>query len=283
MKDSIKQLIPDLIFLHILFKKKLGYKLNLFRPRTFNEKIQWLKLHDRNAIYPQMVDKIEAKNYVSGLLGEEYVIPTLGVWDRFEDIGFETLPDRFVLKCSHDSGSVVVVRNKEEFDFNSARSFFCNALKNNFYWSGREWPYKTVVPRIIAEQYIEDSSSDEETLMDYKFYCFDGDPKFLYISQGLENHRTARISFVSLDWEFMPFYRLDYRPFDSLPSKPKCFDEMIRISKILSEGLRFVRVDLYGINERVYFSEFTFHPNSGFMPFNDVRYDYEIGKLLNLE
>ena len=228
-----------------------------------------------------MVDKYEAKNYVGDLIGEQYIIPTYGVWNNFDEIDFDSLPDQFVIKCTHDSGGIVIVRDKNKFDKEHAKKVIERALNKDFYLIGREWPYKDLEHRIIIEKYISNRDNDLG-LIDYKFYCFNGEPKFLYISAGLEDHDKARISFVSLEWERLPFYRTDFKQFEQLPEKPTNYEEMIHICKKLAEGIRFIRVDLYEIDNRIYFSELTFHPCSGFMPLNDEKYDLEIGEMLEL-
>jgi len=278
LKEKIKRLLPDKVYLEIMYEKIMKTKLDLKNPKTFNEKLQWLKLYDRRPEYTKMVDKYEVKQYIKEKIGEEYVIPTLGVWDKFEDIDFDSLSKQFVLKTTHDSGSVIVCRNKDTLDIDSARQKINASLKNKFFYYGREWPYKNVKPRIIHEKYIENADG----LIDYKFYCFNGEPKFLYVSQGLEDHSTAKISFLTLDWEFAPFKRDDYESFSSLPQKPACFEKMIEISKILSEGHPFLRVDLYDIDGHVYFSELTFSPCSGFMHFQPAEWDRKVGDYLTL-
>ena len=280
IKTTILKVIPDKLYLEIMYKNRMGKKLTLKDPKTFNEKLQWLKLYNRKDEYSIMVDKYLSKQYVGNLIGKEYIIPTIGRWDRFEDIDFTSLPDRFVLKCNHDSGSVILVDNKSEFDKKKAQKSFSRALSINCYWSGREWPYKNVKPCIIAEAYMEDCTSG--SLRDYKFYCFDGIPKFLYVSEGLENHSTAKISFLTCDWQFAPYQRSDYKPFEKLPSKPSKFNEMFSIAGKLSTGHPFLRVDLYEINGSVYFSELTFFPCGGFMPFKNPEHDAEIGRMLHL-
>lgn len=271
--------MPDEMFLKIAYWLKLKKKLNLEEPKAFNEKLQWLKLHDRNPEYTRMVDKYEAKKYVAEKVGELHIIPTIGVWESFDQINFENLPNQFVLKCTHDSGGLVICRNKMKFDKRAARKKIQKCMKKNYYWIGREWPYKNVTPRIIAEKYMEDESG---SLIDYKFYCFNGKPEFLYISEGLENHQTARISFVTMDWKFAPFRRTDYTGFEQIPDKPKHFDRMAYIAGELSKGHPFLRVDLYEIGNDIYFSELTFSPNSGMMPFAPENYDRILGDMIVL-
>lgn len=275
------RIIPDKIYLKILYKKILGDKLDLKNPLTFNEKLQWLKIYDRNPEYTMMVDKYAVREYVKEKIGEEYLIPLVGgPWDKFDEIDFDKLPDQFVLKSTHDSGSVCICRNKRHFDIDDARKKITYSLAQNFFDVGREWPYKNVQPRIIAEQYMEDENKKE--MIDYKFYCFNGEFKFLYVSQGLENHQTARISFLTPDWEFAEFRRMDYQPFDELPPKPDQFENMKKLVNILSEGFQFIRVDLYEINGHIYFSELTFSPCSGFMPFEPKEWDKKVGDWLVL-
>lgn len=274
--------MADEKYLKKKFKVRMGKELNLKNPKTFNEKLQWLKLYDRKDEYITMVDKYEVKSYIADKIGEEYIIPTLGVWDKFEDIDFDKLPDQFVLKCTHDSGGLVICKDKNKLDINAAKEKINNCLKKNFYYWGREWPYKNVKPRIIAEEYMENIENGVEGLRDYKFYCVDGDVKYLYVSEGLEDHSTAKISFLTVDWKFAEFGRSDYKGFDELPQKPKNFDKMIVLAKELSKGFAFLRVDLYEINGKVYFSELTFSPCGGFMPFAPAEWDYKFGEYIKL-
>jgi hypothetical protein len=284
--------IPDDIYLKFIHWCCFGKKLNLDNPQTFNEKLQWLKLYDRNPIYTQLVDKYEVRKYIANTIGGEYLVPLLGIWDNFDQIDFEKLPNQFVLKCTHDSGGLVICRDKGKLDIYKARKKINKSLKRNFYLAGREWPYKDVKPRIIAEKYMEDESvailnSQSEQLMpagltDYKFYCFDGRPEYLYVSKGLENHSTARVSFYDMNFIEGPFGRKDFASYDTKPPKPLNFEKMKQLAVKLSKGYTFLRVDLYEINGKIYFSELTFHPCSGLMPFNPEKYDYELGKMLSL-
>lgn len=270
--------MDDETYLRTLYRNKFKKELDLENPITFNEKLQWLKLYDRKPIYTTMVDKYEAKKYVANLIGEKYIIPTLGVWNSFVDIDFNLLPDKFVLKTTHDSGGIVICKDKHNFDQENARLKIENSLKKNFYYQCREWPYKNVIPRIIAEKYMENIGG----LVDYKFYCFNGKPRFLYVSQGLDNHDTAKISFLTLDWEFAPFQRSDYLAFDTLPQKPENLNKMIKIAEKLSGDSTFLRVDLYEIEGNIYFSELTFSPCGGFMCFHPTEWDKKLGDELRL-
>lgn len=280
VKKKYYGIYDDVEFLKKTFKRKMGYDLDIESPRTFNEKLQWLKLHDRNPEYTQMVDKYTAKEYVANKIGREYIIPTLGIYDTFDEIDFGKLPQQFVLKCTHDSGSVIICRNKDDFDIEDARNILENRLKKNYYWEGREWPYKNVRPRIIAEVMMEEESGGG--IIDYKFYCFNGKPEYLYISAGLENHATAQITFYNIDLSEADFQRSDFKHFDQTPKFPRHYSQMIEIAKKLSKDITFVRVDLYEINGEVFFSEFTFTPCGGMMPFDREKYDKIIGRYINL-
>jgi len=281
--NKTARFFPDKLFLELKFRLMMGHKLDLKNPKTFNEKLQWLKLYNRKPEYTTMVDKYAVKQYVADKIGEEYIIPTLGVWDKPEDIDWDALPNQFVLKTTHGGGGggVVICKDKSIIDIDDAIKKLKQSLKQDIFLSLREWPYKDVKPRIIAEKYMEDQNA-KVGLTDYKFYCFNGEPKFLYISSGLEDHSTAHISFVTLDWNFAPFRRNDYAPFDELPPKPQKFDEMLEYCKKLSIGHPFLRVDLYQINNTVYFSELTFSPCSGMMPFEPAEWDLEVGELIKL-
>jgi hypothetical protein len=272
--------LPDEIYLNMLYRIRMKKKLNLKDPKTFNEKLQWLKIHDRHPNYNNMVDKYEAKRYVASRIGSEYIIPTYGVWDSFEQINFDLLPDQFVLKCTHDCGGLVICRDKSTFDIEKAREKITKCLKKNYYYHTREWPYKHVKPRVIAEKYMEDASS--VVLKDYKFYCFNGKPEFVQLSEGMENQRTASMAFLTLNWERQPFERNDFFPITKLPAKPLNLELMKSFAEQLSEGHTFLRVDLYEIQGKVYFSELTFFPTSGFIPIKPEKRDEYIGNLLTL-
>lgn len=424
--------IPDKQHLQFLYRAQMGKSLDLNNPRTFNEKLQWLKLHDRNPLYTKLVDKYAVKEWVTEKIGSQYVTKTYGKWDQAEDIEISKLPEKFVLKTNHDSGGITICRDRSTFDVEAAKRKLAKHLRRNYFWGGREWPYKNVKPCVFAEEYLEpDNSGDLEdqklfrfsngrivTLLitdrftefgltktffdedwrplklseegysrkpdtpfplhfeemkqladrlacelpfacvdfyessgrlffgemtfypnsgfehfdpeeweeksgswiqlpsrlgwllvnsaslmwfheeieqeekhsawdsqmtDYKFYCFNGEPRFLYVSQGLEDHDAAQISFLTLDWQFAPFIRNDYQPFNELPKKPVSFEKMIEITKKLSADIPFVRVDLYEINGKPRFSEMTFTPCSGYMPFKPKEWDLKLGSLLSFE
>ena len=279
IKNFIKRLIPYSLYLKYCYKKLMGNSLNLSNPKTFDEKLQWLKLYNRNPLYTTLVDKYAVKKWVTNKIGEQYVIPTLGVWNNFDDIDFDKLPNQFVLKCTHDSGGLIIVRDKSEFDILSARQIITNCLKRNFYWQSREWPYKNVFPRIIAEPYMEDSTYKE--LRDYKFYTFNTEPKYLLIAKGRQNNNKT---FDYFDMNFNHINLQDERVPNSTtsPEKPICLEEMKKISKILSEGIPHVRVDFYEIDGKVYFGEMTFFDDGGFMKAKPISWEKEWGDLIEL-
>lgn len=272
--------LPDTVYLKCIYNFTFGRKLDLKAPKTFNEKLQWLKLNDRNPLYTKLVDKYEAKKYVADIIGEEYIIPTIGVWDRFDDIDFNSLPDQFVLKCTHDSGGLVICRDKKEFDIEKAKSKIESSLKNNYYYWGREWPYKNVPPRIIAEKYMSDKSGE---LIDYKFFSFNGYVDCVMVC--IDRHiNDPKFYFFDRDWNLK---RLNVRgeeaPEGFTLDKPDCMDEMFGIAEKLSENIPFVRVDLYAINGKTYFGEMTFFPDSGFDANLLTKTDEYFGDLIDLK
>lgn len=269
--------MDDAKYLKLQFKVITGKKLNLSNPQTFNEKMQWLKLHDRKEIYTKLVDKYEVKNYIKAIIGDEYLIPTLGVYDSFDEIDFESLPNQFVIKCTHDSGGVVIVKDRDNFDKKKVKKKIEKNLKRNFFYFGREWPYKNVKPRIIIEKYMEDVSKVE--LKDYKFMCFSGKVKCTFVcsnrSQGL------CIDIYDLNWKKMPFQR-SYPNSKEEVVKPKNYEKMILLAEKLAKDIPFVRVDFYEINGQIYFGELTFYPGGGTEVFKPEKYNYELGNWIDL-
>ena len=268
----------DELYLKIAYRIKMGEKLHLNPPVTFNEKLQWLKLHDRRPEYTTMVDKYEAKKWVAERIGEEYIIPTLGVWNHFDEIDFDKLPNQFVLKCTHDSGGLVICRDKEKLDKKAARKKLENCLKHNFFWGQREWPYKNVKPRIIAEKYMEDSATSE--LKDYKFYSFRGVIKAMFIATARQKGQTKADYF---DMEFKPLpFTWGYPHAKVLPKKPQNFDEMVKIAEILTKDIPQARADFYEVNGKTYFGEITFFDGSGMERFHPESWDKTFGEWLKL-
>ena len=261
------------------FKLRMGYNLDLQNPQTFNEKLQWLKLYDRNSEYTKMVDKYEVKKYVSNIIGKEYIIPTLGIYNNFNEIDFDKLPNQFVIKCTHDSGGIIICKDKNNLDIKKAKKKINTFLNRKYFYIHREWPYKNVKPRIIIEKYMEDNNS---IMRDYKFFCFNGEPKLMYLSEGLENHETARMSFYDMDFNLIDCKRKDYKQLDYTPKKPKTFEKMKEFASTLSRDIPHLRVDWYEINGKLYFGELTFYTCSGFIPFETEEWNYKMGEMLEL-
>ena len=267
----------DELYIRVHYFLCMKKRLHLNPPVTFNEKLQWLKLHDWRKEYTRMVDKAEAKKYVAEIIGEEYIIPTLGVWDCFDEIDFNTLPHQFVLKCTHDSGGLVICKDKSKLDVQKARKVLEKSLKKNYYYETREYPYRDVKPRIIAEKYMVDESGTE--LKDYKFFCFKGEPKMLFIAT--DRPYDTRFDFYDTNFNHLPFKQ--GHPLAAKPiSKPKGFEQMLELAAKLSKGIPHVRVDFYDISGQVYFGELTFTHYSGTVPFEPSQWDYKIGEWLEL-
>jgi len=272
--------MSDEMYLQFMFRIKMHNKLNLSNPTTFSEKIQWLKLNDRRPEYTTMVDKYAVKKYVSDIIGEEYIIPTLGVWEKFEDIDFSSLPDQFVLKCTHDSGGLVICRDKSKLDMDATKRKIEKCLKRNYYWMGREWPYKNVPPRIIAEAYMENNQIHD--LRNYRFFAFDGVVKALFNSPEHQNS-SEKTKFDFFNMDFRPLNYKNYNP-DAvvLPKKPDTFNRMRELTEKLSKEISQVRVDFYEVNDRTYFGELTFAHRSGMMPFEPDERDKTFGEWIKL-
>lgn len=272
----------DSLYLQLLFYFRMGYKLDLNNPKTYSEKLQWLKIHDKNSFYTQLVDKLAVKDYISKIIGPQYLIKTIGSgWERAEQINWDTLPNRFVLKTTHGGGNtgVIICRDKSNFDKNYAIKLLNDSLDSDLYHISREWCYKNVKRQIIAEEYMEDEFGE---LRDYKFFCFDGVVKALFIAtdRGNPNEPTK---FDYFDRNFTHLNIINGHPMSIKPiDKPKNLDEMIRIAEKLSKKLPHVRVDLYDVNGRIYFGELTFYHHSGLCPMEPIEWDYRFGEWLKL-
>lgn len=278
--ERFAPIIPDILYLHIKYYLRMGKRLNMKHPRTFNEKLQWLKQYGRRPIDTTFSDKYAAKALVSSLIGEKYVIPLLGVWDDFDEIDFAKLPERFVLKCTHDSGGVVICKDKNNFDLKVAKRIINRGLKHNFYIYSREKVYKDIPRRIIAEEYREDSTTKE--LRDYKFFCFDGVPKAIYIaSDRQKDGEETKFDFFDMNFNHLPFTN-GHPNAEILPEKPFCFDEMKSLAAKLSTGIPHVRVDFYEVDKHVYFGEMTYSHFAGMTPFEPEEWDYKFGEWIKL-
>lgn len=271
--------LSDERFLKKAFKINMGKELNLDNPITFNEKLQWLKLNDRKPEYTKMVDKYEAKKYVAEKIGEEYIIPTLGVWDNFDDIDFNSLPNQFVLKCTHDSGTIVICKDKSKFDVQAAKNKINARMSYNYFYKWREWPYKNAKPRIIAEEFMQDR--DYEYLNVFKIFNFNGEPKII---QTIQNDKTPNetIDYFDTEWNLLEL-KQNFPNSITPVSKPQTLEEMLTLARILSKDTSpFIRTDFYEINGKVYFSEFTFYSDAGFAKFTPQKWDTILGDWITL-
>lgn len=274
--------LPDREYLELQFYLRIGKKLDINYPKTFNEKLQWLKLYDRNPQYIRMTDKIEAKKYVAEMIGEQYIIPTLGKWDKFEEIDFRNLPNEFVLKCTHDSGSATIITDKERIDYQFLKQKYEKALCTNHYDMGREWNYKDVKPRIMAEKYIGRANRFKGDIVDYKLMCFNGKVKCSFTcTKRFLGRDGLRVTFYDTDWRKMPFERHYASDNEEVP-KPESYDEMVRLAERLAEGIPFVRIDFYEMGKKPYFGEITLYPGSGFEEFTPEEWDRKLGDWVQL-
>ena len=280
---KVLALLPDKLYLDLQFYKSFHRFPNWKDPKTFNEKIQWLKLYDRNPEYVSLVDKYTVKQIVADKIGAEHIIPTLGVWDRAEDIDWEKLPDRFVLKTTHGGGNngVIVCKDKNTIDKAAVIERLSEGLKHDSAAYGREWVYRDVRPRIIAEQYI-DPAPDVQDLPDYKWYCFNGEPKYCQVIQDRSTKET--IDFFDAEWNHQEFTGLNPAagPAAVPPARPANLDIQIRIARELSKGIPYSRIDLYETGENTYFGEITLFPNSGLGVFTPEHYNELLGQLIQL-
>lgn len=271
--------LSDMNFLKLKYMLIFKRKLNLNNPKTFNEKLQWLKLYDRKKEYISMVDKYEVKKYVIEKIGREYVIETFGIYNNWNEINFEKIPNKFVIKCTHDSGGVIICKDKSCFNYDEAKKKINKFLKRNYYWDGREWPYKNIKPRIIIEKYMEDNKTEE--LRDYKFFCYHGRVEFFKIDYDRQVCHKA--NYYDVNGNIMPFSEKSYpADFSRKIELPINLKKMIELAEKLSSNHTFLRVDFYEMNGKIYFGELTFYPASGFGKFEPEEWDEKMGKFINL-
>ena len=269
--------IPDRPYLKMVYFMKTGKRLNLDKPEGFNEKENWLKVNEIHPEYTNYVDKYEVRSIVDNTLGEGYMFPLLGVWDHYEDIVFSALPNQFVLKCTHDSGSVKIVKDKSIINHKDYKSFFESRLRINSFNLGREYPYKKVKPRIIAEKLME----AKEGINDYKFFCFDGKPTIMFVATERASGDT-KFDFFDMDFNHLDIVNIHPQSTKGGITKPKCFDEMKEIAAKCSKGMKFVRIDLYEIDGKVYFGEYTFFHGGGFWLFKPDHWEKDLGDLIEI-
>lgn len=271
--------LPDEIYIKRTYRRLMGNELNLDNPQTFNEKLQWLKLHDRRKEYIKMVDKYKVKEYVASIIGDEYIIPTIGIYKKFDEIDFDKLPKQFVMKCTHDSGGNVICKDKSKLDIEEAKEKINSSLKTNYYWKWREWPYKKVRPRIIIEPYLEDKKIHE--LRDYKFFVFSGNVKLMFIASNRQGKGETYFDFFDRDFKHLDI--INGHPMNpNGVEKPKNYEKMIELAEKLSNNVPQVRIDFYEINGKVYFGEITFYHWSGLANFEPREWDLKLGKLIKL-
>lgn len=272
--------LNDSNYLKLLFPLEAGYPLNLEAPETFNEKLQWLKINYRSDFLHRYVDKYEAKNVIREKVGEQYVVKNLGIWDSFEKINFDVLPEKFVLKATHDQGSTIVCDDKSKLDLNKLKRFFTKRLRQNHFYLSREWPYKIIQPRILAEELLEDLKIKD--LWDFKFYCFHGVPKIMYISMGRQE-KDVSLYYYDMDFNPLNISRPGFKEAEKILDKPKNWNLMIYLARKLSANLPHVRVDFYEVNGEVRVGELTFFQGGGMMPFYPKKWDYILGNWIDLK
>lgn len=267
-------------FLKYYYKSIFKKELNLLNPQTFSEKIQWLKLNDKNDSYSIMVDKYKAKNYVTKIMGNEYIIPTIDVYDNFNEIRFDKLPNQFVIKCTHDSGGIVIVKDKSKIDKEKVKKKINKSLKHNYFYCWREWPYKNVKPRILIEKYME--QNEEKSLIDYKVMVFNGKAKCTFVCSDRDEKGNVFIDVYDNKWNKMKIERKNHKNSNKTIKKPINYELMIKYAEYFARKIPFLRVDFYEINNKLYFSEFTFYPASGFDEFKNYDDDILLGSWLQL-
>ena len=277
---KLVKFLPDELYIKLLFHARVGYYPNLKNPKSYNEKLQWLKLNYIRPDYAMMVDKVSAKEYVSSIIGDKYIIKTLKVWDSVDKIDWSILPNKFVLKVTSDSGGIFVCKDKQKLDFKAASEKLQKGWGKNYYIYNKEYPYRDLIPRIIAEEYMEDESGYE--LKDYKFFCFDGEPKFLFVATDRQKEcEETKFDFFDLDWNHLPVTNGHPNSSETI-KKPLNLEEMIQVARKLSQGMPHVRVDLYNIRGQIFFGELTFFHWSGMTAFEPREWDYRFGEYINL-
>lgn len=277
-RNGLLNFLPDELYLKAVFKAETGYPLHLDDPKTYNEKLQWIKLYDRKPEYTLYADKYSVRSFVAEQIGAEYLVPLIGVYENSKEIPWEKLPDRFVLKCSHASGYNIICKDKRELNIQEAYKSLDQWLRKNAYWSAREWCYKDIKPRIICEEFIE--TNDGNTPDDYKFMCFNGEPKLIQVHHDRYGHHT--LDYYTPDWQKSDLKRIDAEKSLATVEKPGKLDEMLSIARTLSKNLYYARIDLYYASQHVYFGEITLYPTGGFSTFSNFEDDLILGSYIRL-
>lgn len=274
--------LPDKLYLQLFYFATTGKLINFKKPKGFCQKLQWLKVNDRKPEYKKLVDKLLVREHIAEILGEEYLFPLLGAWEHFEDIDFESLPEQFVLKCNHDSGSTKVITDKlslSKEELEKMNEFYTKRLKRDFFHAGREYPYKGIKPYIIAEKLMIDESEPEKSIEDYKFFCFNGKPEIMFVATD----RNTDVKFDFFDMDFNHLNIENIHPQSGKPiQKPVLFDEMKEIAAKLSQGMKHVRIDLYELNGKIYFGEYTFFHGGGFVLMQPIEWEEKLGDLIKI-
>ena len=277
-----KLIKSDEMYLKVLYRLYHWKKLNLEHPVTFTEKLQWLKLHNTSELCTHLVDKYGVREFIKEKIGEKYLIPLLGVWEHFEEIDFDKLPNRFVLKTNHGSGGVIICKDKSTLNKEAAKRTLEKSLRENYFWKGREYPYKNVPPRIIAEMFMEDDNGNPP--VDYKFFCFDGEPQVLFYASERFNAQglPPKFDYYDMELNHLPVRSKGHEnAVNKLEMFPQ-FEEMKRLARILSRGFAHIRVDLYLVNGNIYFGEMTFHHDGGLVPFVPEMWDKKFGEMIKI-
>lgn len=286
LRKSIKNTIaflPDKLYLRLFYFATTGRKINFKNPVGYNEKLQWLKMNDQRPEYTRLVDKLAVRNHIDQVLGEGYMFPLLGKWKRFEEIDFSQLPDQFVLKCNHDSGSTRIVQDKSSLtqkDLAEMKKFYNKRLQKDFYYAGREYPYKGIESYLIAEQLMINNKEPDKSIEDYKFFCFNGEPKILYVA--VDRSTDCKFAFFDMDFNRLNITH-NHPNTDKIIEKPAAFEEMKEIAAKLSQGMRQVRIDLYELNGKIYFGEYTFFNGGGFQLFHPEEWERRLGDWINID
>lgn len=278
--------LPDKAYLSIMYRATFAEKIDWEHPKTFSEKLQWLKLNDRKAIYSQMVDKYESKQFVAQRIGKEFVIPVVGgPWNHPDEIDYDSLPDQFVLKTTHDCGGVVICKDKRNFDRESAEKILQSHLERNYYLHCREWPYKNVHPRIFAEAYLC-KDNGVPGIQDYKFFTFNGEPRLMYIASGRDyaqkDGQVVYADFFDMNFQHVDL-QIDHDNAPECPPKPHNFEQMVKFAGILAQGTKHLRVDFYEVNGRLYSGELTFFHCGGLHTFRTKQWDPTMGDWISLD
>lgn len=274
--------LPDAPYLKLFYFTTTGKRLNLKNPQGYNEKLQWLKIHEKNENYRDLVDKLKVRDHIKKAWGEEHLFPLLGYWKSFDEIDFDSLPEQFVLKCNHDSGSTKVISDKSALraeDFAAFKKFYDKRMQRDFYPAGREYPYKGIERYILAEQLMVDSAHPEKSIEDYKFFCFDGEPKIMFVAT--DRSTDCRFDFFDMDFNHLDIQNIHPNA-DKPIEKPSCFEEMKQVAAKLSAGMKTVRIDLYELNGKLYFGEFTFFHGGGFRLFYPEEWEKRLGDWVQL-